>query len=88
MLTTSFIYGFYDETEKDFLETINLIEQCFIMKVNTIQLHKYFPLTNTVEGEKVKGSLALDLEKCDLSIAFNYQVLTSEVVDLLQKGSG
>ena len=63
----------------------NLIEQCFIMKVNTIQLHKYFPLTNTVEGEKVKGSLALDLEKCDLSIAFNYQVLTSEVVDLLQK---
>lgn len=85
VLTTSFIYGFYDETEKDFLETINLIEQCFIMKVNTIQLHKYFPLTNTVEGEKVKGSLALDLEKCDLSIAFNYQVLTSEVVDLLQK---
>ena len=71
--------------KKIFLETINLIEQCFIMKVNTIQLHKYFPLTNTVEGEKVKGSLALDLEKCDLSIAFNYQVLTSEVVDLLQK---
>lgn len=52
VLTTSFIYGFYDETEKDFLETINLIEQCFIMKVNTIQLHKYFPLTNTVEGRK------------------------------------
>ncbi len=84
-LTTSFIYGFYDETEKDFLETISLIEHCFIMNVNTIQLHKFFPLTNTIEGEKVKGMLALDLKKCDLSIAFNYHVLTNEVVDLLRE---
>lgn len=83
-LTTSFIYGFCNETEEDFLETIKLIEQCFIMKVNTVQLHKFFPLTNTLEGDKVMALLNLNLKRVDLSICFNYQILTNEVVDLLK----
>lgn len=86
-LTLSFIYGFIDESESDFLDTISLIEQCFILGVNTIQLHKYFPLSNTVEGEKVKDALYLDIQKCDMSIAFNMELFSGEILELIESDS-
>lgn len=83
-LTLSFIYGFYEETETDFLKTLSLIEKCYILGVNTIQLHKYFPLTNTEEWEKIKDKVYLDIEKSDMSISFNMDLLSGEVAQLIQ----
>lgn len=52
-ITVSFIYGFPEETMLDFYETIKVIETLMIMDIDNIQLHKFFPLPQTIELKKI-----------------------------------
>lgn len=67
-LTVSFIYGFKDEEEYDFLETISLIEKLYCNNIYKVQLHKFMPLPNTEETSKVFDSLHEDFSDVDISI--------------------
>ena len=67
-LTVSFIYGFKEEEETDFLETISLIEKLYYNNIYKIQLHKFMPLPNTEETAKVFSDLHKDFSDVDISI--------------------
>lgn len=66
-VTVSFIYGFPDENESDFFNTIDVIEQLFLMDCDNIQLHKYFPLPGTSEANKIEA-LYFNRDDIDVSI--------------------
>ena len=69
-VTTSFIYGFPDETIDDFLETINVITKLFIIGTNTVLLQKFMPLPKTVENTKVQNRY-FDIHRINTSITSN-----------------
>lgn len=51
-LTTSFIYGFYNETVDDFHDTVSMIEFMLIQGVDVVQLHKYILYVGCDEANK------------------------------------
>jgi len=65
--TLSFIYGFYDEREQDFEETIGIIERLMRNGFTNIQLHKFTALAGTLEFAKVADSLFYDEMSSDIS---------------------
>lgn len=67
-LTVSFIYGFYDEKEEDFLDTIHLIEKLYTNDIYKVQLHKFIPLPQTEETFKMEEELYMEWEDADISI--------------------
>lgn len=67
-LTVSFIYGFPEETEKDFRETMNMIQRLLIKDVLNVQLHLFIPLPNTKETAKVNDRLYFDSSQIELSV--------------------
>lgn len=56
-VTTSFIYGFYEETICDLKETLYLMVKLMKIGCNIIQLHRFIALPGTKETEKVKDKL-------------------------------
>lgn len=83
-LIVSFIYGFKDEGENDFIETIKFIEYLYSIDVNNIQLHLYIPLTHTEETEKVKGLLYFDKEIVNYEMD-NSLEYSDESIELIKK---
>ncbi len=71
-LTIAFIYGYPEETQEDFVLTVNLMERLRKMGVNEIQLGTYIPLPNTLEVTKVKDSLYFEEEDINFSIYKKY----------------
>lgn len=52
-VTVSFIYGFEEESEEDFVKTLQLIESLYCHNISKVQLHKFMPLPSTEETLKV-----------------------------------
>jgi len=65
--TISFIYGFYEEEENDFRETVAMIEKLLRSGLRYIQLHKFAPLPGTKEFDKVVDQLYYDSIGSDMS---------------------
>jgi radical SAM superfamily enzyme YgiQ (UPF0313 family) len=74
---TSFIYGFLEETEDDFLQTIAVTEQLYLAGNRSFQLHRFFPLPATEETAKIYDIAYFDENDVDLSI-FNRKVICDE----------
>lgn len=82
-ITVSFIYGFPEEKESDFFDTIHVIEELYSVGCENIQLHKYFPLPYTDEKKKI-DKLYFDEEDIDLSI-YNKGVYKGILSNLIKK---
>ena len=67
-VTVSFIYGFEEESEEDFVKTLQLIESLYCHNISKVQLHKFMPLPSTEETLKVSDKLHKDLSDIDISI--------------------
>jgi radical SAM superfamily enzyme YgiQ (UPF0313 family) len=80
--SSSFIYGFPEETEDDFLQTLAVMEQLYLMGNRSIQLHRFFPLPATEEGAKVYDVAYFDEDDVDLSI-FNRKAINDEGRELI-----
>lgn len=62
--TCSFVYGFADETEEDFILTLDLIKLLYINDIYKIQLHLFTPFPKTKETMKVFDKLFFDEKEC------------------------
>ena len=82
--TVSFIYGFPDETEADFLDTLKMIEFIFLMGSLRIQLHRYMCFPHTEETEKVKHRLHFGKNEVHIGI-FNEYAVDGECVDMIRE---
>lgn len=82
-ITVSFIYGFPEEKESDFLKTIEVIEKLYALDCENIQLHKYFPLPSTNEKEKI-DTLYFDEDDIDLAI-YNNSIYKGSLDNLIKK---
>ena len=82
-VTISFVYGFKDVIVEDFKETIKMIEHFLKMGVKTIQLHKFMPLPNTVETNKIKDIMYFDRDNLDST--FNTIKNDSKIVEYIEK---
>ena len=71
-LTVAFIYGYPDETEQDFLLTVEMMERLRRIGVREIQLGTYIPLPRTLEAEKIKDRMYFDEEDINFSIYKKY----------------
>ncbi len=80
--TSSFIYGFLEETEEDFLKTLAVMEQFYLSGNKSVQLHRFFPLPATDEALKVKDMVYFDENDVDLSI-FNRKTISDEGRELI-----
>jgi radical SAM superfamily enzyme YgiQ (UPF0313 family) len=79
---SSFIYGFFEETEEDFLQTITVMEQLYLTGNRSVQLHRFFPLPATEETAKVYDDAYFDEDDVDLSI-FNRRAISDEGRELI-----
>jgi hypothetical protein len=82
--TSSFIYGFPEETEDDFTQTLSLMEQLYLTGNRNIQLHRFFPLPATEEAAKVYDNVCFDETGVDLSI-FNRRAINDEGRELIRR---
>lgn len=64
----SFIYGLVDETEEDFLMTLDMLKKLYLAGVRFLQLHRFFPLPSTPDGEAIRDGIYFDEYDIDLSI--------------------
>ncbi len=80
--TSSFIYGFPEEREEDFQETLSIMEKLYLSGNRSIQLHRFFPLPSTEEAMKVYDEAYFDENDVDLSI-FNRRVINDEGRELI-----
>lgn len=64
----SFIYGLVDETEEDFLMTLDMLQRLFLAGVHFLQLHRFFPLPGTPDGETIRNEIYFDEYDVDLTI--------------------
>lgn len=83
-ITTSFIFGFPEETEEDFFQTVKVIEELYKIGGVRVQLHKYMPLPKTEELEKCVDKLYFDKYDIDCSI-YNESICSQEVSNMIQK---
>lgn len=67
-LTVSFIYGYPDETEEDFIETIKMIDIIRNIGVLDIQLSRFIPLPETLETKKIVNKIYFDENDINFSI--------------------
>jgi len=81
----SFIYGFVEETEEDFLETLKMIEAIFMMGTRLIQLHPYNITPATEETRKAKERLYFDRNAMlDYSL-YNKKLFSDEYMRLIEQ---
>ncbi len=59
-VTLSFIYGFPEETDNDFKDTMNMIGRAIDHKIHSIQLHRLWILAGTELFNEYKDKLILD----------------------------
>lgn len=64
----SFIYGLVDETEEDFLMTLDMLRRLYLAGVHFLQLHRFFPLPSTPDGEAIRDEIFFDEYDIDLTI--------------------
>lgn len=83
-VTASFIYGFPDETEEDFIQTVHLMEELLLSGIENLQFHPFMLLPGTEETEKVKERAIFNERDVDFSI-YNRRVINDESRDLIQK---
>ena len=83
-VTASFIYGFPDETEDDFIQTVQLMEQLLIAGVDNLQFHPFMLLPGTEETAKVKDRAIFNERDVDISI-YNRKVINEESRELIRK---
>ena len=67
-ITASFIYCYPTETIEEFYETVAIIEQLYISKINMIQLHKFMPLPLTEETNRINEKLIFNESMIESSI--------------------
>lgn len=82
-ITSSFIYGFPDETLEDFRQTLHMMERLFLAGNRSVQLHRFFPLPATEEARKVEAQAYFDEADVDLSI-FNRRTVSPEGMALIR----
>ncbi len=81
--TASFIYGFSEETEDDLRQTLQMMENLYLLGCKNVQLHRFFPLPRTEEAAKVEDQLYFDENDVDLSI-YNRRVIDDEGLQLIR----
>ena len=81
----SFIYGFAEETEEDFLETLAMIEKIYMMGTRLIQLHPYSITPATEETRKVKDKLYFDRNAILEYSLFNKNLFSEECIRQIEQ---
>lgn len=84
LLTTSFIYGFPEETIEDFDCTVKMIESLFLMDITNIQMHYFNIYSNTLEAEKVIDIMYFDENRLNLSL-YEDKSFDDITADLIKK---
>lgn len=69
-VTTSFIFGYPNETIEQFCDTVHLMEQMYIMGAQ-VQLHRFAPLPNTVEYSRSQGKMFFNEQSSDLAMYYD-----------------
>lgn len=80
---TSFIYGFADETEEDFDETLAMLEKIYIRYSEKVQLHLYFLLPATAETDKVYDKAYFDIKDNCCEMTLN-DTITQKSIELIK----
>lgn len=83
-ITSSFIYGFPEETYEDFRQTLEMMERLYLIGNRSIQLHRFFPLPATEEARKVEAEAYFDENDVDLSI-YNRKTISPEGLALIRE---
>jgi radical SAM superfamily enzyme YgiQ (UPF0313 family) len=83
-ITVSIIFGFADENNADFLETMSVIDRLFINGIRRVQLHKFMPLPNTIELTKIQDKMYFDINDIDFSI-FTKNVYPDSLISLIKE---
>jgi len=82
--TVSFIYGFPDETETDFFETIKMIEEVYRIGFRYVQLHPYILTPQTEETDKVKDVFYFDRDATLEHTIYNKNLFSDQSVELIE----
>lgn len=82
--TISFIYGFPDEELGDLKDTLDMIDKLILIGISSIQLHRFMPLPQTVETDKLQGLLYFNKNDIDISI-FRQKLYDPETMKLILK---
>lgn len=82
-ITTSFIFGYPEETEEDFWQTVKVIEKLYKLGGVRVQLHKYMPLPKTEELGKCVDRLYFDKYDIDCSI-YNESICSQDISNMIQ----
>ena len=80
----SFIYGLVDETEEDFLLTLDMLRRLYLAGVRYLQLHRFFPLPGTPDGEAIRDRIFFDEYGVDMTI-ISRETLTPENREMILK---
>lgn len=83
-VSASFIYGFPEETEEDFLESVHMLEEFLLAGVDNLQFHPFMLLPGTEETATVKDRAIFNEREVDLSI-YNRRVINEESRELIRK---
>ena len=83
-VSASFIYGFPEETEEDFLESVRMLEELLLAGVDNLQFHPFMLLPGTEETATVKDRAIFNEREVDLSI-YNRRVINDESRALIRK---
>lgn len=83
-VSASFIQGFPEETEEDFLQTVSLMEDLMIAGIDNLQLHPFMLLPGTEETTKVYGRAVFNERDIDMSI-YNRSMINEESRELIRK---
>ena len=79
-VTTSFIYGFPEETEDEFIDTIKMVEQVMILGAK-IQMFRFMAMPKTSATESIKNSLYFD--ENDISVSIMPCEINDEIKELI-----
>lgn len=82
--TTSFIYGYPEETVEEFRDTIKMMEKIMLTGERNVQLHRFMLLPHTVETERIYDKAYFDEEDTDFSI-YDERLYDARSKDIIKK---
>nr|WP_294485569.1 radical SAM protein [uncultured Anaerosporobacter sp.] len=82
-VTTSFIYCFPNETIEDFKNTIHLMEKLLLIGIYNVQLHRFMPLPNTDETDKIRDVMYYDPNVIETTM--NIVKPTKEIINMIKR---
>ena len=81
----SFIFGFPEEMEEDFLDTLSMIESVFLIGFRSFQLHPYNALPQTEETRKIIDRLYFDRNAAIDHLFFNKNLFSDKSIRLIEQ---